>query len=107
MAQQWRDVTAWGSDCEEAAASLAAWSLIGRRGYNPGSGADGAVKARVELTEEWLDLVAKGVRTPAGGFAATRVVRAHVSSGGSRFADRGRGCGGCGDSAYDRFRARR
>lgn len=102
VAQQWRDVTAWGDDCREAAAALASYSLLGRRGFGSGTGADAAVKNRYDAAEAWLALVADGRRDPSGGFAATRIVRAHVSSEPSR--RRGSStCGGCSDG----FRVRR
>lgn len=108
--QAWRDVTAWSDDIREAAASIAAYTLISFRGYGPAQGADAGVKARYDAALAWLDLIAKGLRTPGFGFAGSRVARWHVSSDPSRYAARierrregfcsgscrtWSGCGGC------------
>lgn len=109
--QAWRDVTAWSTDLQECAASIAAYTLISFRGFGPSQGSDKGVKDRYDAALAWLDLVARGLRTPGYGFAGTRVVRWHLSSDPSRYAARielrreaglcsgacrtWRGCGGC------------
>lgn len=86
--QAWRDVTAWSDDLREAAASIAAYTLISFRGFGPAQGADAQLEKRYQAALAWLDLIAKGLRTPGFGFAGSRVVRWHASSDPSRYAAR-------------------
>lgn len=109
--QAWKDVTAWSDDLREAAASIAAYTLISFRGFGPAQGADAQLQKRYDAALAWLALIAAGLRTPGFGFAGTRVARWGVSSDPSRYqarierrrADRfccgncrtWSGCGGC------------
>lgn len=96
--QAWRDVTSWSTDLQECAATIASYTLISFRGFGPSQGADAGLAKRYEAALAWLDLVARGLRTPGYGFAATRVQRWHVASEPSRLAartERRRGGGGC------------
>jgi hypothetical protein len=59
-----------GDDVKRAVAAIAAGSLLGRRGYQPGAPADPIAKAYDDAIK-WLDLVVAGDARPAGGDALT------------------------------------
>ena len=64
VARKWSNVTTYGPECKEAAAALAAYSLLARRGYRPVAGAADPVLDRAKRADEWLDRVSLGMRDP-------------------------------------------
>lgn len=78
IARKWSGVTTYGPECQEAAAALAAYSLLARRGYRPVAGAADPVLDRAKRADEWLALVSMGQRDP--DVDGTRVGAPIVSS---------------------------
>lgn len=50
----------WGDDLRQAAAKIAAWDLLSRRGFNPGSRSDVQIHARYMTAIKWLEDVRGG-----------------------------------------------
>lgn len=56
----------WGADITRAVVAIASWDLLSRRGFNPSSGADVAIRQRYDDAVGWLRDVARGLVEPAG-----------------------------------------
>lgn len=65
----------WGADLTRAVVSIASWDLLSRRGFNPASGADVAIRQRFDDAVGWLRDVARGLVEPAGLVDTTQPVQ--------------------------------
>lgn len=79
------DLAGWSDDVKDATASIAAWRILSRRGYNPQSTIDIAIKANADVALQWLQAVALGSAevyslTNVGGDSLTEVNGPLVSS---------------------------
>lgn len=64
-------LAAWGDDLRQSIAHMAAWDLLCRRGFDPNSSHDNAVRMRFEDADRWCHDVARGVVEPQGIVDAT------------------------------------
>jgi phage gp36-like protein len=53
-------LVSWGWDLRGAVAAIAAYTLLGRRGYNPAGGSDESIEKAYKEATAWLGRVAKG-----------------------------------------------
>jgi phage gp36-like protein len=51
----------WGADLQNAVAKIAAYELMGKRGYKPDSGSNGVIRLAYDDAMAWLLLVSKGL----------------------------------------------
>lgn len=54
----------WSVDVKRATATIAAYDLLARRGYNPASGSDMMIQQRYDHAVTWLRDVARGIVEP-------------------------------------------
>jgi phage gp36-like protein len=59
-------ITGWGSDLRRVVCHIASWDLMCRRGFDPESSSDVAIRKRYEDAIRWLEMVAAGKISPVG-----------------------------------------
>lgn len=57
-------LVSWSVDVKRAVATVAAFDLLARRGYNPTAGVDVMVQQRYDYAVQWLRDVARGIVEP-------------------------------------------
>lgn len=58
------DLAQWSDDVKDATARIAAWGVLCKRGFNPQSTLDLAIKANADMAFQWLRDVVDGIREP-------------------------------------------
>lgn len=69
-------LSTWEHDLRIAVSSIAAYTLLGRKGFRPGSGVDEMIVTRYTNAIEWLKAVAKGEVEPVIVDASTSLEEA-------------------------------
>ena len=79
-------LASWGTDLRIAVASVAAWTTLCMRGFNPDSPGDSVIRQRRDDAEKWLDKVSRGSIVPGivDSTPTTQEAGPRVSSGALR-----------------------